>query len=48
LKNKDILIKEKGKHKLDILKECVKGHECLWNVAGFQRGSIIIILENKK
>jgi hypothetical protein len=45
-KNKDILIKENGKYKLDITKECVKGHESLWNSNGHKRGSIIIILEN--
>ena len=44
--NKDILIKEKGRHKFDTTKECITGHEYLWNITGGKRGSIIIILEN--
>ena len=44
LKNKSILIKEKGKFRLDTAKECVIGHECLWNATSHKRGSIIIIL----
>ena len=46
LNNKNILIKDKGKHKIDTSKECIKGHEYLWNVTGGKRGSIIIVLEN--
>jgi hypothetical protein len=44
--NMDILIKEKGKYKLDTTKECIKGHEYLWNAYSGKRGSIIIIIKN--
>jgi hypothetical protein len=44
--NMDILIKEKGKYKLNLSKECILGHEYLWNITGGKRGSIIIVLEN--
>jgi hypothetical protein len=43
--NQDILIKDKGKYTLDTTKECIKGHEYLWNATGGKRGSIIIILK---
>ncbi len=46
--NSDILINEKGKFKLDTLKECVIGHEYLWNATGWKRGSIIIILNHRQ
>jgi hypothetical protein len=46
INNKDILIKEKGKYKFDTTKECIAGHEYLWNATGGKRGTIIIILEN--
>jgi hypothetical protein len=42
--NMAILINEKGKHRFDLTKECINGHEYLWN--GRERGSIIIILKN--
>ena len=44
--NKDILMREKGKYKLDTAKDCVSGREYFWNAAGWQRGSIAIILKN--
>ena len=40
------MIYEKGKHKLDLTKECVIGHEDLWYANKWKRGSIIIILKN--
>jgi hypothetical protein len=46
IENKEILIREKGKYKFDITKDCVNGHEYLWGSVGGKRGSIIIILEN--
>jgi hypothetical protein len=45
-KNRDILIREKGRYRLDTTKECVYGHEHLWSATGWERGSIIIILKN--
>lgn len=41
--NRDILIKEKGKFKFDINQECIKGHELIWNVRRWTRGSIVIV-----
>jgi len=46
IQNKDILIYEKGKYRFDLTKECVTGHENLWNARKWNRGSIVIILEN--
>jgi hypothetical protein len=46
--NANILISDKGKFKFDTTKECLKGHEYLWNVTGWKRGSIVIILERDK
>ena len=46
--NSNILLFEKGKYKIDTSKECVIGHEKLWNVTGWKRGSIIIIIEKDK
>ncbi|RBL89478.1 hypothetical protein [Chitinophaga flava] len=46
LSNADILISDKGKFRFDLSKECVAGHEYLWNVRGWERGSIIILLKN--
>lgn len=43
--NADILISERGKFRLDTSKECVLGHEKLWNVTTWKRGSIIIGLK---
>jgi len=42
--NADILIKDKGKYKLDRNKECITGHEYLWNATTWKRGSIALIL----
>ena len=46
--NLDILINEKGKYKIDISKECIIGHEKLWNATRWNRGSIIIVIEKDK
>lgn len=42
--NKTILIKDKGKYKFDKGKECIKGHEFLWNANAWKRGSIVMIM----
>ncbi|WP_306350903.1 hypothetical protein [Flavobacterium sp. '19STA2R22 D10 B1'] len=46
--NSDILISEKGKFRFDTSKECIEGHEYLWNATSWKRGSIIILLEEGK
>lgn len=43
--NADILISERGKFRFDTSKECVQGHETLWNVTAWKRGSITILLK---
>ncbi len=42
--NSNILINDKGKFKFDKSKECITGHEYLWNVTRWERGSIALIL----
>jgi hypothetical protein len=49
--NRDILIKEKGKYRFDLSKECIKGHERLWNCYDYDNDhynycSLIIIMQN--
>ena len=48
INNANILINDRGKYKFDISQECVKGHEYLWNVTGWKRGSIVIIIDENK
>jgi hypothetical protein len=43
--NRDILIKDKGKYRFDKTKECITGHEYLWNATTWKRGSIVIIVK---
>lgn len=40
-----ILIKDKGKYRLDLTKEVISGFEFLWNGSYPERGSIVIVLE---
>ncbi len=42
-KYKSILIKHKGKHKLDLSQEVITGCEELWNSTNWARGSVVII-----
>ena len=44
LSSMDILIKDRGKYRIDTTKECIIGYEQLWLANGYMRGSIIIIL----
>ena len=48
LEQEDILIAEKGKFRFDNTKECILGHEYLWNATTWKRGSVVIIIENGK
>lgn len=43
--NGDILMKDRGKYKFDQTKECITGHEYLWNATTWKRGSIVIIVK---
>ena len=44
LSTEDILVKERGKYRLDKTKDCITKHEYLWLANGYRRGSIIINL----
>jgi len=46
LEQEDILIPNKGKFRFDKTKECITGHEYLWNAHTGKRGSIVFVLEN--
>lgn len=46
--HQDILIRDKGKYKLDLNKEVISGHESLWNSVEWERGSIVIMVEKGK
>ena len=45
LEQEDVLISDKGKFRFDKTKECITGHEYLWNATTWKRGSIVIVLE---
>jgi hypothetical protein len=46
LKDESILRPTKGKYIFDKTKECITGHEYLWNAKGGKRGSIVLVLGN--
>ena len=46
LEQEDILVPDKGKFRFDKTKECITGHEYLWNAHTGKRGSIVLVLEN--
>jgi hypothetical protein len=46
LENESILKPANGKYIFDKTKECITGHEYLWNVKRYKRGSIVMILKN--
>ena len=48
LEQEDILISDKGKFRFDKTKECITGHEYLWNACCWKRGSIVIVLKPDK
>ena len=41
------LVRERGKFRLDLSRECVNGAEIFWNACSFRRGSVIILLEEE-
>jgi len=48
LTQEDMLIFDKGKFRFDLAKECVLGHEYLWNAIGFKRGSMVVVAKAGK
>lgn len=41
------LVRERGKFRLDLARECVNGAEIFWNACSFRRDSVIILLEGE-
>ena len=41
------LVRERGKFRLDLSRECINGAEIFWNACSFRRGSVIILLEGE-
>ena len=41
------LVRERGKFRLDLSRECVNGAEIFWNACSFRRGSVIILFEGE-
>jgi hypothetical protein len=46
LEDESILIPKRGKYIFDKTKECITGHEYLWNATDGKRGSIVMVLTN--
>ena len=46
--NSGILISDNGKFRFDTSKDYVLGHESLWNITTWKRGSIVIILKENE
>lgn len=40
-----ILVPTRNKYKMDLYQDVIKGYEQLWNVQGWGRGSIVIVME---
>lgn len=41
------LVRERGKFRLDLARECVNDAEIFWNACSFRRGSVIIFLDGE-
>ncbi|WP_299225945.1 hypothetical protein [uncultured Campylobacter sp.] len=41
------LVRERGKFRLDLSRECVNGAEIFWNACSFRRGSVVVLLEGE-
>ena len=41
------LVREWGKFRLDLARECVNGAEIFWNACSFGRGSVVVLLEGE-
>ena len=41
------LVRERGKFRLDLSRECVNDAEIFWNACSFRRGSVIILFEGE-
>ena len=43
----DFLVRERGKFRLDLARECVNGAEIFWNACSFRRGSVVVLLDGE-
>ena len=41
------LVRERGKFRLDLARECVSGAEIFWNACSFRRGSVVVLLDGE-
>lgn len=41
------LVRERGKFRFDLARECVNGAEIFWNACSFRRGSVVVLLEGE-
>ena len=41
------LVRERGKFRLDLARECINGAEIFWNACSFRRGSVVVLLEGE-
>ena len=41
------LVRERGKFRLDLARECVNGAEIFWNACSFRRGSVVVLLDGE-
>ena len=41
------LVRERGKFRLDLSRECVNGAEIFWNACSFRRGSVVVLLDGE-
>ena len=48
LEHEEILIPDRGKFRFNKTKECIVGHEYLWNATMWKRGSIVIVINPGK
>jgi len=43
----NFLVRERGKFRLDLARECVNGAEIFWNACSFRRGSVVVLLDGE-
>lgn len=41
------LVRERGKFRFDLARECVKGAEIFWNACSFRRGSVVVLFDGE-
>ena len=41
------LVRERGKFRFDLARECVNGAEIFWNACRFRRGSVVVLLDGE-